>query len=220
MPDVFLRAGEANPSDVKLRDTTIADSGANTTGTIATSQAVQSGAIVAIERYVAAVAATQAVQTGAIAGTERLSGTIAGTQGVQTGASSGTERYLATVATSQPAQSGALAAREAFTATIAGSQAAQTGAITGSTAVNTTGTIAATQAAQTGSLVAVAPAAAEERLRHGARFDRIATRSKREKPVLQPVLAVIGGVQSSQRSRIAARTNDDDLAYLYLELAA
>ena len=33
MPDIFLRAGEANPSDVKLRDPTLADSGGAVTGT-------------------------------------------------------------------------------------------------------------------------------------------------------------------------------------------
>ena len=225
MPDIFLRAGQANPSDVKLTDPTTADSaGANTTGTIAATQAVQTGALVAAERFIATSAVSQAVQSGAIVGREAFRATSAVSQPVQTGAIVAAERFGGTIAATQATQTGSLTSLERFILAGATAQPAQTGALAASE--RTIATIAAVQPAQTGSLTATTvyvepPVVIPEPPRHGERlvagFERQPFRKKVKPVVLLPSVAAIVTMQPSQRGSLRAFTSDDELV---LALAA
>lgn len=133
MPDIFLRQGDGTSTTILLRDPTQADAGGAITAAIAESQAAQSEAIVAAEKYSATIAESQAAQSEAISAAEKYSATIAEAQAQQTESITAAERFTATLAEAQAAQTeaitGTVAAAGAITADIVEAQAQQSEAI-------------------------------------------------------------------------------------------
>jgi hypothetical protein len=133
MPDLFLRQGAANPSDVILRDPTQADAGGAITAIIAETQALQTEAIQALEKYIGTIAESQAAQSEAIVAAER---------------------YIASVAESQATQSEAITAVERYLGTIVEAQIAQTESISGTVGADVTAAIVEVQAPQSEAILA------------------------------------------------------------------
>lgn len=116
------------------------------TGTIATTQAAQSAALAASERFVGTASAAQARQTEAIAALLRFAATADVSQARQAATAAAVLRFAGAVVGSQARQTASVSAAERFAATVAAAQAAQVSAATGALAFR--GDVASSQAPQ------------------------------------------------------------------------
>lgn len=138
MPDIFLRPGEASPSDVKLRDPTQADAGASFTSTATWDQSAATWAATSEETFAATAAFTQAAATWAAVASEA---------------------FTATGSFTQAAAAWAAIAAETFASTATWAQAAATWDAAASVPQDITGTASWDQAAATWASVAQGPVA-------------------------------------------------------------
>ena len=102
MPDIFLRAGEANPNDVKLRDPTLADSVA-ITATATWVQAAASWDATAAETFASTAAFAQAAAAWAAIAAETFTTTATWTQAAGAWDATGSETFTTTAAFAQAA---------------------------------------------------------------------------------------------------------------------
>ena len=195
-------------------------------GTIAASQAAQSSSETAREDFRGNIVTLQSGQSSALVGRERFIGSLAASQSAQSDASTATERFIAAFAAAQATQSASVVSVERFIAAVSATQSKQTTAITanaGSTA--RTATIVTAQGAQTTDIEAKGPSVVDAPATPAQGWigrARISGRASGKRLVVVPNdgIAVIATAQKRQTTRLTASENDDDLAYLYLELAA
>jgi hypothetical protein len=131
---------------------------APTSGALAGSAPVPTGAVTAVERFSGAAAGSAPVPTGAVTAVETIAGAAAGAAPVPTGALAAGQAFTAAAAGSAPVPTGALAAVERITGAAAGAAPRPTGALAGDVDDGTddaTGQLAGSAPGPVGAIAAV-----------------------------------------------------------------
>lgn len=148
--DIFLRAGETGPGDIKLRNTTTPDGGGSITAAIAWTQEADAWALASTVKVIGTIAWTESADTWAVTAAAKVSGSIAWTQSADTWAIASTVKVNGAIDWTQGADTWAVGAAALVSGAVAWTQGGDTWAVAAEASVD--GVIAFTQGSDTWAL--------------------------------------------------------------------